>query len=329
MINIGRGWTDKPFRIADPKAAYFDSRLPGEQFHMQMAGDSHFASEPIRRIACDRPTQRVPIEKIKRKSGSGENRADGDSGPAKDAHPGSPKPGKRQAPTAEQPDGVRRPCTCVLLLHSSWHLWNAFSVLLYLKRRTASKSRGSLDFLQLRCLGLRDIAVDDSIEHVERNAPAIQAGFVEILDVESRTQCGFGALEPLYPHRVADLVTAGLRRCRAVPLDFACHEARRVAFLIDKIPDRLLARPFHVMDARVDDATVGAEELEFQITDAAEWIVVIHADFVGELFGIERPAFAITGKSDRLSDQRHALVGEQQAALELMAGQAFVEHGCG
>jgi len=54
------------------------------------------------------------------------------------------------------------------------------------------------------------------------------------------------------------------------------------------------------MDARVDDAAVGAEELEFQIADAAEWIVVIHADFVGELFGIERPAFDVTGKSYRL-----------------------------
>src|ERR1700733_14703467 len=116
MINIGRGWTDQPFRIADPKAAYVDSRLPGEQFHMQMAGDSPFASEPIRRIACDRPTQRVPIEKIKRKNGSDENRADGDSGPAKDVHPGSRKPGNRRGPTGGKTDGARRPGTRVLLL---------------------------------------------------------------------------------------------------------------------------------------------------------------------------------------------------------------------
>jgi len=51
-------------------------------------------------------------------------------------------------------------------------------------------------------------SVDDSIEHVEAARSAIQAGFVEVLDVEARTQCGFGALARLYPHGVADLVAA-------------------------------------------------------------------------------------------------------------------------
>ena len=141
-----------------------------------------------------------------------------------------------------------------------------------------------------------------------------------------RTKCRLGALARLDEHGVPDLVAAGLARRRAIAFHFAGGEARRFAFLVDEIGDRLFAAPFHVMDAGIDDATIGAEQLEFQIADAADGIVVIHADLVGKLLGIKRPAFRVTGEADRLADEREILVRKREPALQLMARQAFVKH---
>ena len=85
-----------------------------------------------------------------------------------------------------------------------------------------------------------------------------------------------------------------------------------------------LAAPAQVVDAGVDHAAAGAEQLRAQIADAAERIVVVHPHLVGELLGVERPALGVAGEAERLADQRQAGVGQREAALELMAGQALV-----
>src|ERR1700722_7470486 len=153
-----------------------------------------------------------------------------------------------------------------------------------------------------------DVTINHGIENLQWHPAAIEAGRVKILDVKLWTEVFLRALAIVEPHRMSDLVAAGLTRRCAVTLDFAGDESRRVALLVDEIPDRLFARPFEVMNAGINHATIGAEELKFEIADAAEWIVVIHADLVGELFSIERPAFAIAREADRLADKGQILV---------------------
>ena len=130
-------------------------------------------------------------------------------------------------------------------------------------------------------------------------------------------------------HGVADLVRARLPRVDAVAFHLARGEAFGLADLVDEILDRLFARPFELMQPGVDDAAIGAEQLFLQIADAAQRIVVIHAHLIGQLFGIERPAFGVARKTDGLAQQGQVLVGERQAAFELMPRQALVEHDGG
>ena len=61
-----------------------------------------------------------------------------------------------------------------------------FAGLLLLKRQTAPKSRGSRDFPHLRRFRLRNIAVNDAVEHVERHARAIEDFLIGPPDVVVR-----------------------------------------------------------------------------------------------------------------------------------------------
>ena len=47
-----------------------------------------------------------------------------------------------------------------------------------------------------------------------------------------------------------------------------------------------------MMDAGVDDETRSAERHRLQIAQAAEAIVGVDAQLIGELFGVKAPAFA-------------------------------------
>ena len=126
-------------------------------------------------------------------------------------------------------------------------------------------------------------------------------------------------------HGVADLVRARLPRVDAIPFHLARGETFGLADLVDEVLDRFFARPFELMQPGVDDAAIGAEQLFLQIADAAQRVVVIHAHLIGQLLGIERPAFGVTRKSDGFAQQGQVLVGERQPAFELMPRQAFVE----
>src|ERR1700733_9337171 len=103
----------------------------------------------------------------------------------------------------------------------------------------------SESFLRRSCHD--DVAIEHAVENIERHTAAIKPGFVELLDIELRTKIFLCALSIVDPYRMPELVAAGLPRRGAIAFDFAGHESRRVAFLIDEILDRLLARPFEMM----------------------------------------------------------------------------------
>ena len=109
----------------------------------------------------------------------------------------------------------------------------------------------------------------------------------------------------------------------------ARSEARCLALLIDEMADRLLAAPLQRVDAGVDHAAIGAEQLELEIAKPSQGIVVVHPDLIRELFGVQRPAFAIAGKSTGLADERQRRVGESEPSFHLMTGQTFVIDGRG
>src|SRR3546814_15190917 len=78
------------------------------------------------------------------------------------------------------------------------------------------------------------------------------------------------------------------------------------------------------MKSGVDDEARRAKRIGSEIADLAERIVVIHAKLVGDLFGIEAPAFAIGGDRRRLAIERQFAVLELQRAFEQMPRRAFV-----
>ena len=75
--------------------------------------------------------------------------------------------------------------------------------------------------------------------------------------------------------------------------DLGFNEAAQITCGLHHVGDGLFARPILRMKARVDDQAHGAPELPAQIADAAGGVALMEALFVGELFGVERPAFAI------------------------------------
>src|SRR3546814_4250638 len=78
------------------------------------------------------------------------------------------------------------------------------------------------------------------------------------------------------------------------------------------------------MQAGVDNQARRAKRVGGEIADLAQRIVVIHAKLVGDLFGIEAPAFAIGGDRSRLAIERQLAVLELQRPFEQMSRRAFV-----
>ncbi len=78
------------------------------------------------------------------------------------------------------------------------------------------------------------------------------------------------------------------------------------------------------MKTGVDDETRRTKGIGSEIADLAERIVVIHPKLVGDLFGIETPAFAIGGDRCRLAIERQLAVLELQRPFEQMPRRAFM-----
>ena len=78
------------------------------------------------------------------------------------------------------------------------------------------------------------------------------------------------------------------------------------------------------MEARIDDQARGAEQERLEEAGAAERIVGIDAQLVGELLGVERPAFGVGREETKLAERRDVLRFLRDTDLQVMAGDAFV-----
>src|SRR5690242_17895534 len=78
------------------------------------------------------------------------------------------------------------------------------------------------------------------------------------------------------------------------------------------------------MEAGIDDESGGAKQEGLKEAGAAERIVRINAELVGELLGIKRPAFRISGEEAQFSERRYVLRLLGDTDLEVVPGHAFV-----
>ena len=121
---------------------------------------------------------------------------------------------------------------------------------------------------------------------------------------------------------VPDLVAARLPGPRAIAIDFAGHFQRIRSVHVDEELHALLARPALGVDAGVDDQPAGAEGDRLQVAEPPDRIVLVRAELVGELLGVERPPFRVGVEGEQLADQRHLV---RVFALPDVAGNRFVE----
>nr|GEU28273.1 hypothetical protein [Tanacetum cinerariifolium] len=182
---------------------------------------------------------------------------------------------------------------------------------------TVSARSGALD--------RADVAVDHGRQHRERHAAALHQRVVERGQFEARAQCGPCAFALAQDLVVAHLVAARLARRHAVAVDLAGHGRFAASRVLDQEADRLLAAPLHAVDAGIDHQPARAELLRLQIADLAERVFRVQAQFVDQLFRVQRPAFDERVKTDQRRHQRQLLVVlGQVGALERVARQAFV-----
>ena len=125
---------------------------------------------------------------------------------------------------------------------------------------------------------------------------------------------------------MADLVAAGLAHHRAVTFDFALRAWPGEAGGLNHVIGRLLAAPALGVDAGVDHEPRSAEQEGLEEAGAAEWIVGVDTELVGELLGIECPAFGISIEGEQGADERQ-FVGI--FALPDVAGNCFMRGEAG
>src|SRR3546814_2509277 len=106
---------------------------------------------------------------------------------------------------------------------------------------------------------------------------------------------------------MADLVAAGLAGPTAIAVDFAGDLQRVRPVALDEEFDRFLACPALGVEAGVDDEAAGAEGERLEIAEPPDLEIVVEAEFVGELLGIKRPAFAI-GRSEEHTSELQSLM---------------------
>src|SRR5262245_16778259 len=103
-----------------------------------------------------------------------------------------------------------------------------------------------------------------------------------------------------------DLVRARLTGPRTIAIDFARDFQRIRSVALHEELHSLLARPAFRVDPGVDDEPTGAECDRLQVAQSSDRIVVVRAELVGELLGIEAPPFGVRAECEQLSDQRLA-----------------------
>src|SRR6185369_11277726 len=164
---------------------------------------------------------------------------------------------------------------------------------------------------------------DAPLQDTQRHR-ALAQDLMELLDVESGTEALLRLVAGAHPGRMSNLVAAGLADHRAVALDLPLRAGAGVAGRLDHVIGRLLAAPSLGMDPGVDDQTRGAEQERLEITGAAERIVRIDAELIGDLLGIKRPTLRVGGEAAGLAQQRDVLGLLGDADLQVMARHALM-----
>src|SRR5690606_9309558 len=106
---------------------------------------------------------------------------------------------------------------------------------------------------------------------------------------------------------VADLVAARLPGPGAVAIGFARHFVGMRAIALDEELPALLAGPALVVEARVDHQAAGAEGEALEIAEPADLELVVSAELVRDLLGVETPAFGEGAERKDRADQRQAV----------------------
>src|SRR3954471_13258334 len=144
----------------------------------------------------------------------------------------------------------------------------------------------------------RDAALEDGEGH-----GAVLQHFVESLEVETLPERGFCFRPRPRPGHVADLVAARLADLRAIALDLPLRTRTGEAGGLDEVIGRLLAAPFLGVETGVDDEARSAEQEGLEVAGALKRRLV-GAELVGELLGVERPAFRISAEEAGLAQRR-------------------------
>ncbi|GIX18842.1 MAG: hypothetical protein KatS3mg120_0518 [Erythrobacter sp.] len=145
---------------------------------------------------------------------------------------------------------------------------------------------------------------------------------LKALKVIGRAQRALRPLALAHDLAVADLVAAGLPRPGAIAINLAGHLLGLGAIAFDKELPALFARPALGVQPGVHHQPAGAKGEALQISQPPDLEIIIGAQLIGKLFGIERPAFGKGVEGEDRADQRQA-VGK--LALPHVPGDAFVE----
>lgn len=162
------------------------------------------------------------------------------------------------------------------------------------------------------------------VEEVKGEGAGEEEGVVEGADVKAGAMGGFGAGAEVADFELADLVGEGL----AGPGDVAVHFGDDVELGLgavgEEVIDGLLSGPFLMVDAGVEHEADAAPEV---IDELAEVVVrvAVETELVAEGFGVESPAFDISGEVEVAAElgQAGLLLGEGD--LKVMARDGFMQ----
>src|SRR3546814_3576083 len=130
---------------------------------------------------------------------------------------------------------------------------------------------------------------------------------VERLVVITLAERGLGLAAQSIDLVMAHLVAAGLAGPGAISVDLALYFLDRRAVGGREPLDSVVAGPPLGVEPRVDDQPAGAERHGLEIAEPSQRIAFVDAELVGELLGIERPAFRIGVEGEQRADERQVV----------------------
>ena len=147
---------------------------------------------------------------------------------------------------------------------------------------------------------------------------------MEFARIETVAECGHRTAAQRLQLEFTDLVGQRLPRHRDVAFDFdgriGFADRRRLTHL----RNRLFARPALGMQTGIDDKAVGAPDLGCKASKILVWIGV-DTDIMTQRFGVETPAFDISGLATEATEGRQTSQFLLQRNLEVMPRNRFVQ----